>query len=120
MGRKDDKKDRRKESVHSFWEMPPSDAEREKQRARELRNSAWWRQKVSRGVCAYCGKSFKPDELTMDHIIPLSRGGRSEKINIVPCCKECNNQKRYLLPAEWDKYLERIRNDGSVDTTLMQ
>jgi len=115
MRRKDDKKSHRTEMVHPFWEMPPSDIEREKQRARELRNSSWWRQKIARGICSYCGKTFHTDELTMDHIIPLSRGGRSEKINIVPCCKECNNQKKYLLPAEWDEYLKRIRGVSSED-----
>ena len=120
MGRKDDKKSRRTEMVHSFWEMPPSDIEREKQRARELRNSSWWRQKIARGVCAYCGKTFHPDDLTMDHIIPLSRGGRSERINIVPCCKECNNQKRSLLPAEWDIYLKRISDTGTEDDLMLE
>ena len=118
MGRKDDKKSRRPERVLPFWEMPPSDIEKEKQRARELRNSAWWRQKIVRGVCAYCGKTFRSDDLTMDHIIPLSRGGRSEKINIVPCCKECNNQKRNLLPAEWEAYLKRISNMSSGEDAV--
>jgi len=44
----------------------------------------------------------------MDHIIPLSRGGTSERFNIVPACKECNNRKKYLLPTEWDEYLNSI------------
>ena len=36
----------------------------------------------------------------MDHVVPLSRGGRSVKGNIVPCCKECNNNKKYKTPVE--------------------
>ena len=47
----------------------------------------------------------------MDHLIPLARGGKSERHNLVPACKECNN-KKYLLPTEWDEYLESIKNAG--------
>jgi 5-methylcytosine-specific restriction endonuclease McrA len=36
----------------------------------------------------------------MDHILPVVRGGKSVKSNCVPCCKECNNEKKYLTPAE--------------------
>ena len=82
---------------------------REKQKARELRHSPWWKKKISEGVCYYCGRKFPPAELTMDHKIPLSRGGFSEKINIVPCCKECNNKKTYLLPTEWEEYMNELK-----------
>ncbi|MDE0788643.1 MAG: HNH endonuclease signature motif containing protein, partial [SAR324 cluster bacterium] len=44
-------------------------------------------------------------KLTMDHVVPLARGGRSIKSNLVPCCKSCNNQKKNLLPIEWKEYL---------------
>ena len=111
MGRGNENRRREQDSTHTFWELPPSDIEREKNRARELRQTSWWRQKIARGLCHYCGRKFRTDELTMDHIIPLSRGGRSEKINIVPSCKECNNQKRYLIPSEWEEYLRRIKED---------
>ena len=46
-------------------------------------------------------------ELTMDHLVPLSRGGRSTKDNLVPSCKSCNNKKKTMLPVEWDEYLNR-------------
>jgi len=82
---------------------------REKQKARELRQSPWWKKKIATGVCYYCGKKFKPSELTMDHVIPLSRGGYSEKINIVPCCKECNTRKNSLLPVEWEEYIQSLK-----------
>ena len=48
-------------------------------------------------------------ELTMDHIVPIARGGRSTKGNVVPACKECNNTKKQLLPMEWAAYRERLR-----------
>ncbi|MGQ9843987.1 MAG: HNH endonuclease [Spirochaetota bacterium] len=85
-----------------------SHVKREKQKARQLRRSPWWKKKVAAGVCYYCGKKFKPSELTMDHVIPLSRGGYSEKINIVPCCKECNTKKNSLLPVEWEEYIQSL------------
>lgn len=83
---------------------------REKSKARDLRDSSWWKAKISAGKCYYCGGTFKPSELTMDHKIPLSRGGASEKINIVPACKECNNRKKYMMPVEWDEYLDKLKN----------
>ena len=73
---------------------------RERAKARELRNSSWWKQQLSTGICYYCKKKFKPEELTMDHIVPVARGGKSTRGNIVACCKECNNRKKYLTPAE--------------------
>jgi hypothetical protein len=75
---------------------------RERAVARALRSTAWWRRKTARGLCHYCGGRFSPRELTMDHLIPLIRGGRSIKANLVPCCKPCNQQKSHLLPMEWE------------------
>ena len=73
---------------------------RERARARELRKSDWWRAQLARGICHYCGKKFPPEELTMDHIVPVVRGGKSVRGNVVPCCKTCNNEKKYLTPTE--------------------
>jgi len=82
---------------------------REKAKARELRASQWWKRKRSSGLCYYCGQKFKPAELTMDHLVPITRGGKSAQGNLVPACKECNNKKKYLLPTEWEEYLETLR-----------
>jgi 5-methylcytosine-specific restriction endonuclease McrA len=82
---------------------------KEKARARKLRHSAWWKRKKAQGVCYYCGRKVGPQELTMDHIVPLSRGGKSVRSNIVPCCKQCNNKKKYLLPVEWQEYLQSLK-----------
>jgi 5-methylcytosine-specific restriction protein A len=73
---------------------------RERAKARELRKSQWWQNKLNEGICHYCGKKFPHDELTMDHIVPVARGGKSSKGNVVPCCKACNNAKKYLTPVE--------------------
>ncbi|HIG26670.1 MAG TPA: HNH endonuclease [Verrucomicrobiales bacterium] len=73
---------------------------KEKEKARRLRKTQWWRNEIAKGVCHYCKQSFRPEELTMDHVIPLSRDGKSRKGNVVPCCKSCNNRKTYLTPVE--------------------
>jgi len=78
----------------------PAHMARERAKARELRNSQWWRQQLARGLCHYCGRKFPPNELTMDHIIPVARGGKSTRGNVVPCCRDCNAAKRALTPAE--------------------
>lgn len=78
----------------------PKHMARAKEKARVLRQSQWWRNKIAQGRCAYCQGSFAPDDLTMDHIVPLARGGRSTKGNVVPCCAACNSTKKYWTPAE--------------------
>ncbi|MGE0824659.1 MAG: HNH endonuclease [Candidatus Binatia bacterium] len=83
-------------------DVSTADIQREKNRARELRRSEWWKRKRSSGFCHYCQRSFPPTELTMDHLVPLARGGKSTKGNLVPCCKECNTKKKYALPWETD------------------
>ena len=79
----------------------------EKEKARVLRKTRWWQQRLARGICHYCGKKFPPSELTMDHIVPLVRGGKTTRGNVAPACRECNSKKKYLLPMEWEEYLQR-------------
>ncbi|MEC4676238.1 MAG: HNH endonuclease [Nitrospirota bacterium] len=81
---------------------------RERARAREIRKSQWWKRKLAGGRCYYCKKEFRPGELTMDHIVPLIRGGKTTKGNTVPACKECNNKKKSMLPLEWEDYMEKL------------
>lgn len=84
---------------------------KERAKARELRQSAWWKRKRGEGKCYFCGRTFPPAELTMDHIVPIIRGGRSTKGNCVPACKDCNNRKKHMLPLEWEEYLARLREE---------
>ena len=73
---------------------------KEKKKAAELKKSAWWKNEIQKGICHYCKQKFPSFELTVDHIVPLSRGGKTSKGNVAPCCKDCNNKKKYLTPAE--------------------
>ena len=50
--------------------------------------------------CQYCGKKYASEELTYDHVIPKSRGGKTEWTNIVTCCVECNRKKGGRTPEE--------------------
>ena len=54
--------------------------------------------------CAYCGKPSK--ELTIDHIIPRSRGGKATFENCVASCRSCNNKKACCTPREANMHLQ--------------
>jgi len=84
---------------------------KEKIKARQLRKSPWWKRKCAEGVCYFCGRNIRPKELTMEHVVPLMRGGKSSKGNVVPACKECNTRKKYLLPIEWEDYRKSLLED---------
>lgn len=71
----------------------PDDIERERRKAKELKRSTWWKNRVGNGTCHYCGQRFPPKDLTMDHLIPLVRGGKTTHANCVPACMECNRNK---------------------------
>ena len=50
--------------------------------------------------CQYCGKKFPTPELSLDHVIPRSRGGRTSWENLVCSCTHCNARKGGRLPEE--------------------
>jgi len=51
-------------------------------------------------VCMYCGVDFPLSELSRDHVIPTSRGGRDRWTNCVTACRRCNNRKGNKTPEE--------------------
>lgn len=52
------------------------------------------------GSCSYCGLKLSMDEMTVDHVLPRSRGGGTNYVNCTACCDRCNGQKGNRLPAE--------------------
>ncbi len=58
-------------------------------------------------TCQYCGKQYTPSELTLDHVLPRSRGGESAWDNLVACCKRCNHRKGNRTPEESGMHLLR-------------
>ena len=53
-----------------------------------------------RHLCAYCGARFTFDQLTREHIVPTSRGGRDTWMNCITACRACNGRKGNRLPEE--------------------
>ena len=56
-----------------------------------LTNRALFRR--DHNVCMYCGETFRECDLSRDHVIPISRGGRDIWTNVVTACKRCNARK---------------------------
>uniref|UniRef100_A0A6H1Z9B6 Putative homing endonuclease n=1 Tax=viral metagenome TaxID=1070528 RepID=A0A6H1Z9B6_9ZZZZ len=63
--------------------------------------------KAYAGLCAYCGEEM--EKVSMDHVVPLARGGRHEPENVVPACLSCNQHKNYRTPEEWGTPLRTIQ-----------
>ena len=60
-------------------------------------------------TCHWCWEKFPINKLTLDHVIPLSKGGSDTKDNLVPACAHCNCSKRAKDPEEFNKTLEQPR-----------
>ncbi|KKM84744.1 hypothetical protein LCGC14_1296120 [marine sediment metagenome] len=56
-------------------------------------------------ICQYCGTN--KEKLTIDHVIPVSRSGKSSFENCVAACKTCNSKKGSKLPSEAHMYLKK-------------
>ena len=88
--------------------VDPDALKRERAKARALRASPWWKRRIAAGVCFYCRRVVGAKLLTMDHVVPLGRGGRSTRGNAVAACKDCNTRKQSLVPVEWEAYLRAL------------
>ena len=51
----------------------PDHLAREKEEARKLRATRWWKEKLARGLCHWCGRAFPTSELTMDHVVKFEK-----------------------------------------------
>lgn len=61
------------------------------------RKNVIWRDK---NICQYCSKKYSFSELTLDHVLPKSKGGHKTWENIVACCKPCNSKKGNKLLSQ--------------------
>jgi 5-methylcytosine-specific restriction endonuclease McrA len=82
-------------------EVDEATIRRERAAARALRGTPWWKRRCADGACHYCGRQVGAAALTMDHLVPIIRGGRSTKGNVVPACKDCNTAKRHKLAVDF-------------------
>ena len=84
-------------------------------------------------VCTYCGRTEKEDSdspykhrrrpitMTVDHVVPVSRGGSYSIANLVPCCPWCNNHRGDTTILDWlsDLYpLQTDRGRRALDIVL--
>lgn len=68
-----------------------------------------------KGKCAICGKSISLEQMTVDHILPLAKGGDGSFSNLQAACETCNSMKHSLTQEEFFKKiftvaLHNIRN----------
>ena len=70
-----------------------------------------------RNVCQYCGEALSANDLTLDHVIPRSRGGASTWENLVACCHSCNRRKGNQLPNEAGMKLMREPHAFNLHTS---
>jgi len=63
-------------------------------------------------TCQYCGAKFAADKLTIDHLVPVSRGGLDEMVNYVTCCRQCNQRKS-------DTPLEEFARSINIDVCAL-
>ncbi|HYC23914.1 MAG TPA: HNH endonuclease signature motif containing protein [Candidatus Bathyarchaeia archaeon] len=94
-------------------EVDEAHIRRERARARELRASQWWKRRCAAGVCHYCGARVGARSLTMDHLVPVIRGGHSTRGNLVAACKACNRAKGHRLATEWQP--EAVASEARTD-----
>jgi len=79
------------------------------------RQNIIWR---DNNVCQYCTKTFPTEKLTIDHLIPKSRGGQNKWTNLVAACKKCNQKKGCRTPQECG--MIPIRTPTKPKTTVLK
>ncbi|MGK5083949.1 HNH endonuclease [Bdellovibrionota bacterium FG-1] len=90
----------------------PKRMKKEREKAQKLRKTQWWLTQLNQGLCYYCGQRVESRQLTMDHVVPLARGGTSTEGNIVAACRECNREKKLETPAE--RILRELQNGPEI------
>ena len=72
-------------------------------------------------TCGYCGEQKPTEDLTFDHILPRSRGGKTNWLNITTCCAICNAEKGNRTPEEAGmKLLRQPRKPHFVPTVQVR
>ena len=70
-----------------------------------------------RNTCQYCTTAYPANDLTLDHVVARSRGGKSTWENLVACCRRCNNRKGDRLPEEAGMTLMRSPRAFTLHTS---
>ena len=73
------------------------------------------------GKCAYCGRHRNIKYMTIDHIIPISKGGTDDMSNLQCTCKACNNLKEDMFPSEFTDFIRHIlRNSMEIEKAVVK
>lgn len=83
-------------------------------RRRLLRESIHFRE---RGLCFYCLRRVSRLGRSLDHVVPLARGGDNSYRNLVSCCTECNSRKGEISGKDFLRQLYREERLSSTDLT---
>lgn len=67
------------------------------------------------GTCQYCSKKFSRSELTIDHVVPRTQGGKSVWDNVVCCCVACNRKKGGRTPVQARMKLKTVPKKPAWD-----
>lgn len=87
------------ESIPSDKCSPLSERHPRRSFGPEVKREVW---AMTHGRCYYCGLRTNPfATFTIDHIVPLARGGSNDLRNLVPACRRCNFAKGVKLIDEW-------------------
>ena len=78
--------------------IDPDELKRERAKARELRQSPWWKRRISAGVCHYCRRQVGIARLTMDHVVPLGRGGAAAAATSWPRARTATRGSDHSFP----------------------
>ena len=70
---------------------------------------------VNLSVCAYCTCTLTPENRTVDHLDPKSRGGKLSNKNKLPACRKCNELKDNLNLDEFEKTVERLIHYETIE-----
>lgn len=100
-------------SQEQFYSLGDDDAVQrhirvERESGKKLRKTPWWKARLQKGECHFCHQLVGSENLTMDHVVPLARGGKSTKGNVVPACQSCNRNKKLTTPVE--TLLDHLKN----------
>jgi 5-methylcytosine-specific restriction endonuclease McrA len=55
----------------------------------------------AKNICFWCGNTIKQNDMQLDHVYPLSKGGKHDISNLVVSCRKCNNRKSNKHPEDW-------------------
>lgn len=72
------------------------------------------------GMCQYCAKKLTKSTLTVDHVLPKSRGGKNTWENMVSCCRSCNVKKKNRTPSEANMKLLSVPGLPHKDFVLIK